>query len=83
MLFQLISVVGAGLILGAYVANQRGWSGPGHLGYNAANFVGSVLLAWVAVVDRRLGFILLEAVWALVTIPPLLQAFRGKEEAAS
>lgn len=83
MLFQLISVVGAGLILGAYMANQRRWSGPGDLGYNLANLVGSILLAWVAVVDRRIGFIILEAVWALVTIPPLLHALRRKEEPAT
>jgi len=32
-----------------------------------------LLLLWVALVDRRWGFILLEAVWALVSIPPLLR----------
>jgi len=80
--FQVVSLLGAGLILGAYVANQRGWSGPASLGYNAANLGGALLLAWVAVVDRRLGFILLETVWAVVTIPPLIQSLsRGRRPA--
>ena len=82
MFFQVVSLLGAGLILGAYVANQRGWSGPTSAGYNVANFGGALLLAWVAVVDRRIGFILLEAVWALVTIPPLIQSLsRGRRPA--
>ena len=83
MLFQVISVVGAGLILGAYVANQKGWSGPASPLYNAANLAGALLLTWVAVVDRRIGFILLEAVWAAVTIPPLVASLSGRREAVS
>lgn len=76
--FQVVSILGAGLILGAYVANQRGRSGPQSPAYNVANLTGALLLAWVAVVDRRVGFILLEGVWALVTIPPLLQSLARK-----
>jgi hypothetical protein len=73
---QTVSLLGAGLILGAYLANQRGASGPDRLGYNLANLTGALLLGWVAVVDRRAGFILLEGVWALVTIPPLIRSLR-------
>ena len=73
--FQVVSLLGAGLILGAYVANQRGWSGPMSPAYNLANLAGALLLAWVAIVDQRIGFILLEAVWAVVTVPPLLRSF--------
>ncbi|MGI9090597.1 MAG: hypothetical protein ACR2GG_05770 [Gemmatimonadaceae bacterium] len=42
--------------------------------YNALNAVGSALLAWVAVHDQRWGFILLEGIWALVSLPPLFRA---------
>ena len=83
MLFQVISLAGAALILGAYVANQRGWSGPTGTAYNLANLVGALLLTWVAVVDRRLGFILLETVWALVTIPPLMSALKARKTQAA
>ncbi len=73
MFFQLVSVVGALLILGAYVANSRRWIGPGDRIYNGMNLLGALLLLWVAVVDRRVGFILLEIAWALVALPPLLR----------
>ena len=79
MLLQVISLAGATLILAAYVANQRGWSGPTRKGYNLANLAGALLLGWVAVADRRMGFILLEGVWALVSIPPLIGLLRPKE----
>ena len=72
MLFQLISVVGAGLILTAYLAINRRWLNPHHRLYNLLNLVGGGLLLWVAIVDRRLGFVILEAAWALIAIPPLL-----------
>lgn len=71
MLYQILSVGGAVLILAAYAGNQRGWIGPASPAYNGLNLVGALLLLWVALVDRRAGFIVLEAVWALVTLPPL------------
>jgi hypothetical protein len=73
MLFQLMSMVGAVLILGAYAAHQRGWTGPDNRWYNVANFVGSALLAWVAIVDRRAGFIVLETAWALFSVPGMVR----------
>ena len=77
MLYQLLSLAGATLILLAYVANQRGVLGPGNPTYNLMNLGGALLLLWVAVVDWRWGFILLEAVWALVSIPPLFRRSRA------
>ncbi len=76
MLYQLASLVGAALILAAYVAYQRGLLGREHRSYNALNFVGSAILAWVAIVDRRWGFIVLEGAWALLSLPPLLRSNR-------
>ena len=71
--YQLASLVGAAMILAAYVAYQRGWLGREHRSYNALNFVGSAILAWVAIVDRRWGFIVLEGSWALLSLPALLR----------
>ena len=41
------------------------------------NLLGGVLLLWVAIVDQRIGFVILEAAWAIIAIPPL---FRPPEE---
>ena len=60
MLYQILSLTGAALILIAYVANQRGLLGPRNATYNLMNLLGALLLLWVAVVDWRWGFILLE-----------------------
>jgi hypothetical protein len=73
MLYQIISVAGAIMILIAYAGNQRGWMDRADVRYNLLNLVGSGLLAWVAIVDRRMGFIFLESAWALLSIPPLLR----------
>jgi hypothetical protein len=73
MLYQIISVLGAILILVAYAGNQRGWMGRERASYNLLNLVGSGLLAWVAIADHRIGFIFLETAWALLSIPPLLR----------
>ena len=70
---QLASLAGAAMILAAYVAYQQGRLGREHRSYNALNFVGSSILAWVAVLDRRWGFIVLEGAWALLSLPPLLR----------
>lgn len=81
MLQQLVSVAGALMILAAYAAYQNGRMGREDVWYNLLNVVGSGLLTWVAVVDRRWGFILLEAVWALLSVPPLIAAWRGRGRA--
>jgi len=73
MLYQLVSLVGAVMILVAYAAYQRGRLGREDRLYNALNFVGSALLTWVATLDRRWGFILLEGCWALLSLMPLLR----------
>lgn len=78
MFHQTVSLVGAGLILGAYVLNHRGHLGPKDRLYNGINLVGALLLLWVAVVDWRWGFIVLETAWAAVSIPPLFRA-RAKQ----
>lgn len=76
--FQTLSLIGAACLLVAYVAMQAGRMRSTGAAYNVLNFVGSGLLAWVAIHDRRWGFIILEVVWALVSLPPLFRAARSR-----
>ncbi|HET7274999.1 MAG TPA: hypothetical protein VFI91_07445 [Longimicrobiaceae bacterium] len=73
MFYQFVSVVGALMILSAYVAYQMGKLGREDRLYSLLNFVGSSLLAWIAIIDVRWGFIVLEVVWALISLPPLIR----------
>lgn len=77
MLYQLISLLGAAMILGAYAALQRGWLGLSDRSYHILNFVGSALLTVVAIEDRRVGFIILEGAWALLSIPGMVRPARS------
>ena len=73
MFFQALSLVGAAMILVAYAALQRGAMSREDRWFNLLNFAGSALLAWVAIVDRRVGFIVLETAWALLSLPALVK----------
>jgi drug/metabolite transporter (DMT)-like permease len=72
LLDQLVSLAGAAMVLAAYLALQRGWMRREDRAYNALNLLGSVLLTYVAVKDRRAGFIVLEGAWALLSLPGTL-----------
>lgn len=68
VLVQILSLGGAGLILLSYFRLQRGWWKSHGLLYLWANLIGALLLTVVAVYDRRVGFIVLEATWALLSL---------------
>ena len=78
MVIQVISVVGALAILLAYAANQFRWTDASNLWYQLANLFGSGILTVVAVIEVQLGFILLEGVWALISLWGIVQILRGK-----
>ena len=73
VLVQVVSIVGAFLILLAFVAVQRRWWTPESSAYLWANLVGAVLLGVVAVINRSIGFVILEAVWAGVAFWSLVR----------
>ena len=77
-LVQVTSLLGAMMMLSAYVANQLGRMSRRSISYNLLNLIGSGLLAYVAVVESQLGFILLEVIWALVSLYALFRP-AGKE----
>jgi hypothetical protein len=79
MLLQVISVVGALMVLTAYGLNQGGIWRELHSGYLVLNIVGSLLLGMVAIVDGRAGFILLEFAWAGLGLVGVARAVRARK----
>lgn len=74
---QIVSVLGALAILVAYAANQFRLINPSNLSYSVMNFVGSAVLTVIAVIEVQWGFILLEGVWAIVSLWGIVIALRG------
>jgi hypothetical protein len=64
---QLVQVAASLLILAAFAAAQRGTLTPASTVYLSLNLAGSAVLAVQAAQQHQLGFLLLEATWALVS----------------
>jgi hypothetical protein len=75
-MIQIVSIVGSLMILSAYAANQTGRWTAARREYMLLNLFGAGVLAVVAVVEEQWGFLLLEAVWTLVSAWALLRALR-------
>ena len=79
---QVIQLAGALLILAAFIAAQAGRVSPHALSYVAPNFVGAAILTYVAAESRDWGFLLLETVWAVVSLWAIIQIARGRRPEA-
>lgn len=64
---QVVQLVGAVLILAAFVLSQQGRLATDSTRYLALNAAGAAILAVVAVADRDIGFTLLEGTWTIVS----------------
>ncbi len=82
-MIQVVSVVGALLILLAFAANQFGRLDTSNLSYQAANLVGAAILTVVAVIEVQIGFILLEGTWTLVSLWGTIVVLRGDRPGAA
>ena len=81
MMMDVLQVVGALLILAAFIAAQYGALSTHSVPYLVLNLAGAGLLTWIAFDDRDWGFLLLESVWTLVSAWGLAQGLRGRPPA--
>ena len=80
---QAVQIIGAVLILAAFVLAQQRRMTTDSVVYLALNAAGAALLAVVAVLDRDIGFTLLETTWAVVSATGLVRRLRGRPIAGS
>lgn len=78
MFIQGLSVLGALMVLGAYAMIQVGAWRELDAGYLALNVIGSLLLGIVAVIERQVGFILLEFAWAALAVLGIVRAMKAR-----
>lgn len=64
---QILSFIGAFLILLAYAGLQLSWLPPRSLLYNLLNAIGSGILGYVALHPFKLGFVILEFAWVVIS----------------
>ena len=82
MVQQITSIFGAVLILAAYAAHQAGWLGRDSVSYHLINALGGIVLCAVAIDAEQIGFIILEAVWSLISVAALARLARRRPSGA-
>lgn len=74
---QVVQVIGAALILTAYIAAQLERLDPRSHLYLGLNLAGSLILAVLAAGGSQWGFLLLECAWAIVSFWGLVNSARS------
>jgi hypothetical protein len=75
---QVVQIVGALLILAGFAGLQLGKISAVSRTYLWLNLVGAIILAVLAFVEEQWGFLLLEAVWSIVSAWSLVQVLQGR-----
>lgn len=78
MIYQIISLLGAIVILFAFAAVQMRRMQSESAVYQLLNLIGGVCLCIAAVASMQYGFILLEGSWALLSAHGLWRVTRGR-----
>ena len=82
-MYQATQIAGALLILIAFGMVQMKRMDPHGRKYLVLNFVGSLILAVLAAMESQWGFLLLEGVWAVVSVWGLMETFRKRSAIAA
>ena len=77
---QVVQLVGALLILSAYIASQQNRMRNDSVEFLGLNTAGAAILAVIAAINRDYGFLLLEGVWTVVSARGLLRVVKGRQE---
>jgi hypothetical protein len=80
---QIVQVVGALFVLAGFAGSQLGRLSPHGYPYLLANLLGSGILAVLALIEHQWGFLLLEGVWALVSLWGVIARLRGRSSAVA
>ena len=75
---DVLQLAGALAILAAFIGVQLGKTSPNSYFSLFLNLAGSALLAFLALEERQWGFLLLEAVWAIVSAWSLILRVAGR-----
>ncbi len=78
ILTQILSLTGATLVLLGFGGQQFAGLKADHLAYGLLNLVGSALLAVTAVIPLNAGVLVLESVWALMSLNIVVKALRAR-----
>ncbi len=76
---QLLSFVGALMILVAYGGHQFGKMSPRSYTYNVLNAIGSGILGYVALYPFKIGFVILEFAWVLISVWAMTRRAAGDQ----
>jgi hypothetical protein len=71
---QLFSFAGALMILVAYAGHQFGKIDSRSLTYNLLNIFGSGILGYIALFPFKLGFVILEFTWVLISVAAIFRS---------
>jgi hypothetical protein len=77
-----LQLLGAVLIVSAFVLSQTGRMDARSFLYILLNLVGGAILAVLAFNQARWGFVLLEGTWTLISLISLIMKWQGKEISA-
>jgi NADH:ubiquinone oxidoreductase subunit 6 (subunit J) len=83
MIFQIVSLIGAVLILYAFAAQQFRRLEAETKTYQMLNLIGGICLATAAVAARQYGFILLEGSWTIVSAWGVWRMVQSGQSASS